>query len=251
MGGRDYHIHTTFCDGRDSARAIVEAAVEKQMESVGFSGHGYTFFDESYCMSREGAVRYRQEIAGLKEEYRGVIDIRCGVEQDFYSEADTSAYDYVIGSVHYLKLGEEYIPVDETPEILQGAAEWYFGGDMYLLVEEYYKTVQAIPEKTGADIIGHFDLISKFNERKKLFSEEDPRYEQAWKGAVDRLLASGIPFEINTGGISRGYKSVPYPNEKMLQYILSRGGKTILSSDSHCKNTLCFQFEKYRKYERF
>lgn len=240
----DLHTHTTFCDGKDTPEAMVQEAIRKDMTCIGFSGHSYTFFDESYCMSPSGTYAYRREIQRLKNLYGSRIDILCGVEQDFYSTAPTDGFDYIIGSVHYLKIGDHYIPVDESPDILKAAAKNYYDGDIYLLTEDYFNTVAQVVTKTGANIIGHFDLISKFNDREPLFDENHPRYEAAWKKALDILLPFQVPFEINTGAISRGYKAQPYPAPNMIDYIHARGGKTILTSDSHRKETLCFAFDR-------
>ena len=90
--------------------------------------------------------------------------------------------------------------MDESPELLRAAAEKHFHGDLYALIEEYYRTLARVVEKTGADIIGHFDLISKFNEGGALFDEAAPRYLAAAQKAADILLKTGRPFEINTGG---------------------------------------------------
>lgn len=240
----DLHVHTTFSDGKNTPEEMVLAAIEKGMERIGFSDHSYTFFDESYCMGRGQIQDYRASIAALKAKYKQKIEVLCGIEQDFYADVPTDGYDYVIGSVHYLKVGNAYVPVDETPEILLDAAQRYFGGDIYRLTGEYYRTVAEAAEKTNADIIGHFDLISKFNEAGSLFNEADPRYITAWTAAADRLLEAGIPFEINTGAIARGYKTMPYPAAPIMEYLRSRGGRFVLSSDSHRADTLCFGFDQ-------
>ena len=241
----DFHIHTTYCDGADSAENIVKEAISKNIKRIGFSGHSYTFFDESYCMTESGTKEYKAEIARLKEKYKDKIEILCGVEQDYYSKAPTDGYDYVIGSVHYLKADGGYFPIDESADILFAAAKKHYGGDIYALAEDYFETVSHIK---GADIIGHFDLITKFNEVQKLFDEKNERYVAAYKKAVDTLLIQNVPFEINTGAISRGYRTAPYPSTDIVRYIRENGGRTILSSDSHQKETLCFEFEKYKDY---
>ena len=46
----NYHTHTTYCDGESSPREIVDEAARLGMAELGFSGHSYTSFDESYCM---------------------------------------------------------------------------------------------------------------------------------------------------------------------------------------------------------
>ncbi len=98
--------------------------------------------------------------------------------------------------------------------------------------------------KTNADIIGHFDVLTKLNAGKKYFDEDDERYINAYTQALDVLLATKKLFEINTGAMSRGYKSVPYPSRKILQYISQHGGRVILSSDSHRKDTLMYSFRE-------
>ena len=169
----------------------------------------------------------------------------CGIEQDFYSNEHTDGYDYVIGSVHYLKTGDEFIPIDLSADCLTNAVKKYYNGDFYKIAEEYFSTVAKIK---NAQIIGHFDLITKFNEGFCLFDESDERYVNAYKNALDTLLKKDIIFEINTGAISRGYKTKPYPSKNILDYIRKNGGKTVLSSDCHKKEALMFDFDKYQSW---
>lgn len=248
MSGRDLHTHTIFSDGTCTPEEMALAAAARGLDTFGFSDHSYTAFDESWCMKKSDIPRYLERVRKLKEAYRGRLEILCGVEQDFYSDEPTEPYDYVIGSVHYLKVGDAYLPVDESAALLQDAAERYFGGDIYALAELYFETVSRVVEKTHADIIGHFDLISKFNEQTPLFDPQNPRYVAAWQAAADKLIASGKPFEINTGAIFRGYKTVAYPAPEMLDYIAAHGGRFVLSSDSHQSGALCFAFERYAAY---
>ena len=56
----------------------------------------------------------------------------------------------------------------------------------------------------------------------------------------------GVPFEINTGAISRGYQDNPYPSETVIKMIKERGGKFILNSDSHSVDTIAFEFDKWK-----
>ena len=53
-------------------------------------------------MSRGGTLRYIEEINALKEKYAGSIRLLLGTELDRYADIDTSPYDYLIGSVHYI-----------------------------------------------------------------------------------------------------------------------------------------------------
>lgn len=241
----DFHIHSSFSDGKNTAEEIVLSAIDRGMKKIGISDHSYTEFDKSYCIKTPCACEYIAEIGRLKEKYRNKIEIFCGVERDFYSDCPTDGFDYSIGSVHYIKQGGEYIPVDESAEILKRASEKYFNGDIYALIEAYFETVSQVIEKTDADIIGHFDLISKFNEKNALFHEDGERYLTLAKRAADRLLKYSKPFEINTGAVSRGYRSEAYPCAALIDYIVKNGGKLVLSSDSHSRESVMFEFDKY------
>ena len=245
MINRDLHVHTTFSDGKNTPEEVVLSAIEKGISTLGFSDHSYTDFDIQYCIKKEKVEEYINTILSLKENYKGKIEILCGIEQDYFSGKPNFGFDFVIGSVHYFKLGNEYVPVDSNADILKAAAEKYFGGDIYALCEEYFSLVGEVAEKTNATIIGHFDLITKFNEKTPLIDTNEPRYIAAWKGAVDKLIPYSIPFEINTGAISRGYRTTPYPADDILNYIKEKGGKLILSSDSHRADTLGFKFSSF------
>lgn len=241
----DLHVHSTFSDGKSTIEEIIQKAIESGLTKIGISDHSYTHFDESYCIQKNAIEEYINAVNSLKEKYSNNIEVLLGIEQDYYSEESTSPYDYVIGSVHYIKVSDDYIPIDESAEILLKAAEKYFSGNIYSLIDLYYKTVADVYNKTNAEIIGHIDLISKFNEHGELFDENDERYVKSYMFACDSLLKTNSIFEINTGAISRGYRTSPYPSPQIYDYLKSRGAKFILSSDSHEKDTLCYSFSKF------
>ena len=240
----DFHCHTVYCDGKDRPEAMVMSALAKGMTALGFSGHSYAPFDPGCIgMYPENEAKYRRQIKRLKKKYEGQIDIYCGVEQDIFSPAPEKPFDYSIGSVHYIKAGDGFFAVDDTPEILKDLCSRHFGGDIYALCSAYFETVYKVHEVTGCDIIGHFDLITKFNEDGSLFDTEDLRYISAWKAAADELLMAGVPFEINTGAMSRGYRKEPYPSVEIIKYINEKGGRFVLSGDAHRKEDLMYCFD--------
>lgn len=246
----DFHVHTTFCDGQASPEEMVRAALEQGMDAIGFSGHSRTAFDESWCMSEAGTAAYRAEIARLKRAYAGQISVFCGVEQDMCSDAPTSGYDYVIGSLHYLHVDGEYLPVDESAKYQTDAAARCFGGDLYGFAEAYYRQLAQVQTATGCGVIGHFDLVAKFNEGDTLFDEQHPRYVAAWQAAADALLKSGAVFEINTGAMMRGLRSAPYPAPPILEYLIARGARVLLSGDAHRPDGLRFGFDEWGAWAR-
>ena len=66
---RDLHMHTTYCDGKNTPEEMIRAAVDKGLSAVGISGHSYTFFDTSYCMQKEEVPRYLAELRYLRIKY--------------------------------------------------------------------------------------------------------------------------------------------------------------------------------------
>ncbi len=244
----DFHTHTNYCDGRNTPEEMVQAAIDRGLSAIGFSGHAYTSFDAEWCMSLEGMQLYREEIGRLKDAYKDRIRILCGAEWDYYSDGPKEGLEYLIGSVHYVEKNGIRRTVDESPEAFAEVVRSMFDGDYYAAAENYYEKVGEILDRTKADIVGHFDLITKFNEGGRLFDEKHPRYRKAWQQAADRLLPFKKPFEINTGAISRGYRTSPYPSQEIMDYIGSRGGCFILSSDSHRTDTLLCGFEQWEAY---
>ncbi len=239
----DLHVHTFFCDGRDSPEDMVLSAVSKGVKRLGAVVHSYVPFDVMSCVPLEKVEDFVYEISLLKKKYRDEIELYCGIEADLYSQQDLSPFDYSIGSVHYLKQGEKYIAIDDTPEILKDMIDEYYGGDSVACAADYFKTVSLLAEKKP-DIIGHFDLIKKFSSLIPI-DEDDPKYRAAWMEAADTLLKLKVPFEVNTGGISRGWTSEPYPSKEIAQYILSHGGRLILSSDAHRKEDIAYGFDRF------
>lgn len=231
---QNLHTHGTFCDGKYEYEETVKSAIELNMMSVGFSGHAYTEFDSSCCMSKEGTELYKKRISELKEKYRGIIDIYCGVEFDLFSDDDLSAYDYVIGDVHYLKIGDEYCVIDYSdPATLEEIINVHFGGDGLRCAKAYYETIVGIASLPRCDIAGHFDLITKHLERKRLFDDDDPLYRKYALEAVTAVSESVKIFEINVGSIARGYRSIPYPAPFILRRIKELGCGVVISSDCH------------------
>ena len=238
----DLHMHTVWSDGKNTPEEMVQEAIRKGLETVGISDHSS---GDPCGMKLEDNTAYKAEIARLKEKYAGQIKVLCGLERDFISD-DFGPYDYVIGSVHLLTMPDgHHVSIDWTSDKQREGVEKYFGGDWYAFVEEFYATEARVVEVTKCDIIGHFDLITKFIEQDPNFDVHHPRYVKAWQQAADILLKTGKPFEINTGAISRGYRTSPYPSREIRDYIRSHGGSLILSSDSHAKETIAYRFKEY------
>ena len=201
------HTHTGFGDGKNTAEEMVLEAIALGMEAIGFSEHSFTPHDTSYCMTQKGTVSYRAEIERLKRVYGDRIRIDLGIELDYYGETPTVDYDYIIGSVHYVRLGEEHCVVDMSAKAIDNAVQTYCDGDFLHYAQRYYQAVADVANKTKCNIVGHFDLLSKFNEGGAMFDENDPRYLALGYEAIDALLEKDLIFEVNTGTFSIGIRS--------------------------------------------
>lgn len=242
----NYHTHTCFCDGKNTPMEMAEAACKKGLKYLGFSGHAYLPPDDSWCMA-PGAAAYRRAVAEAQEAFAGRMEVFCGVEQDLYSQGDGSDFDYAIGSVHLLRSKGAWCAVDDGPETLRQGVEALFEGDPYAMTEAYYEALCQIPERTAAKIVGHLDLPTKFLQRDPLFDPLHPRYLAAAYRAIDLLVKRDMIFEINTGALSRGWRTSPYPMKNLLEYIRQRGGKVTVSSDSHETDTVDFALDTAAK----
>lgn len=247
----NFHTHTTYCDGKESVESMVQAAVAKGFTRLGFSGHVFNDFrpedQDVWCMSPERTKQYIAEVRSIAEKYQDRIEIFCGIEQDFCSNVPVEGYDYVIGSVHYAEKDGQYYCVDESPEVLEVAIREGFGGDPYALTKRFFEMEAEVVQKTNATFIGHFDLVTKFNEGNRYFDPMDKRYRMAALTAMDALIETGKPFEINTGGIYRGFRTEAYPSVQLLKDLKARGGEILLSSDSHDGASIGFRFAEQAK----
>ena len=238
------HTHTTFADGKHTAEEVVLSAIDAGMDVLGFSEHSFHSHPTVFGMkSPERQEEYRKEIERLKVVYADRIKILCGIEQDSQSGVPTDVYDYVIGSVHYISLNGELCSVDHTAEITLNAIQKHCGGDPMLYAKAYFEAVARVEEDTQCDIVGHFDLLTKFDERAAIFDTGDPRYIKAGLEALDALLEKDVIFEVNTGAMSRGYRTTPYPAPIFLRRIAEKRGNVVLSSDAHNKNHLTYGFD--------
>ena len=88
-------------------------------------------------------------------------------------------------------------------------------------------------EVTGAGIVGHLDLLTKFDDDGSIFSPAEPRYRAAVLTALDRLCPGRPVFEINTGAMARGRRTAPYPAFWILQELHRRDCPIMITSDCH------------------
>ena len=236
---QNLHIHTTYADGNDTPREIILSALEQGFHSIGFSEHAYMPFS-SYPrqMLPEKTADYIKELRALKEEYRGKIAVFCGLEHERYCSLDTSEFDYVIGSVHYLDFDGELLGFDRSLEETLDYVRDNFGGDGLAFAKKYYETLCTLPDIGRVDIIGHFDLVTKNNEKGKFIDVTSKEYLNYGYEAIHALKGKIPFFEVNTGAISRNYRTQPYPQIEFLREFKRCGFGAVITSDCHNRRFL-------------
>ena len=203
------HTHSRMCDGKNTLAEMARAAFEAGAVSFGASGHSHTPLPED-----EGEVlpadmtAYRAEVLRLREEYAGRMDVLLGIELDNLADVTAEGFDYWIGSAHHMRDPEGgWHAVDWDRETLERCFREDFSGRSRMMAESYYDEVRRMALEA--------------------LHAADPK---------ETLL------EINTGAMSRGYRSVPYPALFLLKEWRAMGGKIILTADAHSADAIVYGY---------
>ena len=245
------HNHADFCDGRDPLEAMAAAASAQNIQYFGISCHAHTPIpsDAGAVLPRD-MTAYRAAIAAVREQYAGRMEVLSGIEWDSWSDVTPEGFDYWIGSVHYQRSAEGvYYAADWSAEQFAACRDEMFGGDALAVTEGYFRAVGQVAERRPT-ILGHIDLITKLNAGSRFFDEESPRYRAAALEALHRTDPDKTLLEINTGGVSRGYRTAPYPALFLLREWREMGGNIILTADAHRKEHLLFGYEQASEIAR-
>ncbi len=223
----DYHIHTARCGHAQGEMAdYVERARELSLKEVGFADHLPLLFkqDPTLTMRIDQLGEYIQAAESLKKEFPDV-EIKTGIEADYLPgfEDETARllksydFDFVIGSVHFID-GWGF----DDSRYIDGYKDW----DIYSLYARYFGLV-ADAAKTGLfDIIGHLDLIKKYN------FKPDADITPLVKGVLDIIKGAGVCVEINTAGLRKPVGEM-YPGTDILRLCFESDIPITFGSDAH------------------
>jgi len=241
------HVHTLFGDGKNTPEEMILAAIDLGFTSVGIAEHAYAPYDLDVCIPKSRMEAYRTEVEHLKDKYASQIEVSCGLETDFYYMRDymSAGWDHIVGSVHYVlsKNTGDYYTIDFNPEIFEEGIADAGGGNVQNFIEQYGASVLALT-KLKPDIIGHIDVIAKLNREHRFYDPNASWHKAMWEKITTAIANSGIVTEVNTGGMSRGYITRPYPSPDLLQMLFAKGAPLTLCSDAHSKETIDHGFEE-------
>lgn len=227
------HSHSLFDDGKSTMEEMVQGALAQGLSALGFSGHSPMPTPQDWTVQMEDLPRYRQEALRLKAAYRDKIPLYYGLEFDLVSQIPLDGYEYIIGSVHHIPVDGSWVSVDDAVEVTRHNVQDLFHGDSDAYSAAYYRQLLRVADDPRLDIVGHFDQLTKFNEIAPLVNTDTLAYHKAASEAMDALIAAGKIFEINTGAISRGYRTTPYPALWLLQQLQRRGARITITADAH------------------
>lgn len=233
----DYHIHTTFSDGKNAPEDYVPAALALGICEIGFSEH-LTLTDEEQGWSIDPArlPEYFDVIQRLGKKYPLPV-IKTGIEVDYLPDKKglieeylkRFPFDYVIGSVHYI--GTETVDLGR---------EFYTGKEMDRLFAEYFELVAEAAFTGFFDIMAHPDLIRIFGHRFP--GNPEPLYRKL----ATSLKAAGVAFEINTNGMNKPLGAF-YPDTRFLHCFAEEGVPLCINSDAHMPSRLGQHFDAARR----
>jgi histidinol-phosphatase (PHP family) len=245
------HTHTVFCDGYDDIETFCLAAKEKGLAAIGFSAHApitsKTGIQSGWNLSDEKLDEYIEAVKAAKKRWEGILPVYLGLEVDFisglmgpadkdYLEMDL---DYIIGSVHFVfpPKGKPFTVDDPGENVLRGIKEG-FGGDSMGMVEAYLNSEEAMIHAGGFDLLGHPDLVkvnkSGLKERGcELTLEDDDFYRNKISNLARLMAGTGVPSELNTGGLNRGRIKECYPSPFFLKLFREQNVPMVINADAH------------------
>jgi histidinol-phosphatase (PHP family) len=224
----DYHIHTFLCGHAEGEPyAYVDQAIAKGLKEIGFSDHAPLVSHRApdITMDKDQLPVYHRIIDDLRDRYRWKIKILAGIEADFlvgFEEKTATIlkaypYDYVIGSVHFIKKWGFDDPIQSHIWANRNVDEVY---------QDYYELLRQSAQSRLFTTMGHVDLVKKFGHK--------PSNEMI--GEVEKTAAvfqkCGTVIEINTSGLRKPVKEI-YPSLWSLRIYCRAGVPITFGSDAH------------------
>ena len=238
---QNLHTHTVFDDGGNTVMEMARAAADAGLTSLGFSGHSILPYENDWAMNERTLPLYRAAVAEARDAFAGRLRIYLGLEWDLLS-APPEGFDYVIGSVHHLTADGEIFSADESPEASKAAVARHYAGDPEAFAEAYYSYYEELARAPFADVVGHLDLLTKFDEREHIFDACVARCRDAAMAALETLVKADKLFEVNTGAMSRGWRTSPYPAGFLLRELRARRARVLVTSDAHSTAGIAWAF---------
>ncbi|WKY46752.1 histidinol-phosphatase HisJ [Eubacteriaceae bacterium ES3] len=255
----NYHIHSNFCDGKNSLEEMVLAAIKAGLRSIGLTGHMPLPFENDWTIQEENLTAYFAEVERLINLYKDQIEIYKSLEVDYFMDRKSISQqakgllkdlDYVIMSIHTIKtVNADVIGyIDESRENFANAITNFYAGDFKSFIQEYYQAIGDMVTTYQPEILGHLDLIKKFNQNQCFFDDRDDWYQDIVKVCLDRIAKTKTMIEINTGADMRVPGVGRYPSDWIIPEMKNRNIPITIGGDTHFDNGIVFGFEAAENY---
>ena len=251
----DYHVHLRPDEqdtGAEShftpanAERYREAAAERGIEELGVSEHVHRFVQSLDVWSHPWYRHWASDdVDAYCEFVREQTDLKLGIEMDFLpgredrvqNFIDGRDWDYVIGSVHFLR--DEAVDLHDEEPGWEGISAWR-GGDPEKIWARYFEALGEAARGGQFDILAHPDLV-------KVFGDRAPRPEgdlrRFYELAMDGIAESDVAIEVSTAGLRKPVGEI-YPARAFLDLCLDAGRPVALSSDAHRPEQLGHEYER-------
>jgi histidinol-phosphatase (PHP family) len=218
------HCHTPLCKhaiGTPSEYAAV--AEQRGLKGIIITCHGPLpdGLGLEHRMSPEQFDHYVDIVARTREEFAGRVDVRLGLESDYYPGVEAWAeklharvpLHHVLGSVHM--------------QVSFYKARFYTG-DAFAYQKQYFEHIAESAETGLFDTLAHPDLVKNEAPAEWKFDRIQPYIERA----LDRIARTGVAMELNTSGL---HKALPEmnPGPRMLTMMRERGIPVVIGADAH------------------
>jgi len=252
----DLHCHTNY--GGHSEGSLIDcisSASQKGIKILGFSEHfplPHDLYDiAGSAMSRDNLQIYIYDIEDIKKTNNLLEKVLLGFETDYLPafkdetkrKMEKIDYDYLIGSVHFM----EGWSIDFSDEEFRKGLNKRYGKDLRwsakMAVNEYFSLVKEMIDSDLFQIVGHLDLIKKFNPNSAYFNEFESHYKNWVNTLLDFTKKKGMALEINSSGFDKPIKE-QYPSRWIVEQCCSKKIPVTLGSDAHKPEEIARHFEK-------
>lgn len=224
----NYHTHTYRCKHAEpDERKYIEHAIRAGIAVLGFSEHAPLDFGNGYSSTYRMEVSeiedYINTLCALKEEYKSDIDIKIGLEAEYYPEYFDSLLKSIEGyPFEYLILGQHFI--DNEYEQTRHCAAMHDDSEFF---KKYISQVCAGMDTGKFSYLAHPDMMC--------FTGDERIYDEQLQKLFDKAKQQNMPLEINFNGAKFDRM---YPSERFFKKAKEAGCKIILGVDAHSADML-------------
>jgi histidinol-phosphatase (PHP family) len=214
------HCHTPLCKhAHGEPVEYAAAALERGLRGIIFTCHCPLPDGISHAvrMAPEQFDRYVEIVAEAREKFAGRLDVRLGLESDYYPGVEPwleklharVPLHHVLGSVH-----------PQVPDY----RERFFRGNWFEYQQTYFDHLARSAETGLYDTLAHPDLIKNESPSDWDFARIQPFIERA----LDRIAKTGVAMELNTSGANKAIREInPSPTMQALYFPV------VIGADAH------------------